>query len=281
MRIAIAGTGLIGGSLATDLKKRGFASTVTGIETNPEHARVSKAKGLVDRVGEMESAIDSSDLIILATPTDTIKSVLPRVLDRVAGTDKVVTDVGSAKAGIAEVVKDHPARKQYVAAHPMAGTEYSGPGAAKSSLFDNKTAIICDARLSDPDALEAIKKMFNVLNMNTIFMDSGEHDISAAYVSHFSHIISFALSLSVQEKEKNYKKILAMAGGGFDSTVRLAKSSPGTWTPVLLENAPYINEVIDNYIEKLYQFRKAIQNSDRQKIDNLIIEANKIENILM
>ena len=182
--------------------------------------------------------------------------MLPLILDKIAGTSKVVTDMGSTKGSIARASEDHPARGRYVAVHPMAGTEYSGPLAAIGKLFDYKTAIICDKELSDTDALETVEKMLELLNMKKVYMNSTEHDIHVAYVSHISHITSFSLALSVLEKEQKEQNILTLAGGGFESTVRLAKSNGETWAPIFLENAEYIIEVMDTYIEKMNDFQK-------------------------
>ncbi len=280
MKICIAGVGLIGGSLALDLKKRGFASCVIGVDSSRQHALTARLNSLVDEVDELESAVDRSDLIILATPVNSIKQMLPLILDRVGGTTKVVTDMGSTKVSIGELVKNHPNRHHYVASHPMAGTEHSGPLAATGKLFDQKCAIICDSEKSAAFALEVVEKMFGVLNMAVIRMDSREHDISAAYVSHISHISSFALSLCVLEKEKNEKRMLSLAGGGFTSTVRLAKSSAEMWAPVFEQNESFVLEVIDTYIEKLQQFKKCIANKDAAGVSKLIVKANEIRKII-
>ncbi len=280
MIIAIAGMGLIGGSLAKDLKSSGFATRIIGVESDPSHAAYSLEKGLVDKITGLKEAVEEAGLVILATPTDTIREMLPEVLDIAAGTNRVVTDMGSTKAGMSKKVKDHPGRDRYVASHPMAGTEYSGPGASKSGLFSCKNAIICDREMSCDKALEMVTAMYNALKMNIIWMGSREHDISAAYVSHISHITSFALSLSVLEKEKDEKNILSLAGGGFESTVRLAKSNADTWTPIFLQNARFITEVIDVYIEKMKEFRDGIDNKDPGIIRKLIAQANEIEKIL-
>jgi prephenate dehydrogenase len=280
MTICIVGLGLIGGSLAIDLRKREFAKHIIGVDNNPHHASIAQHSKLVDDVDKLESAVMKSDLIILATPIDSIRQLLPDILDMVWGTDKVVTDMGSTKAGMAALVEKHPGRGHYVAAHPMAGTEYSGPLAAIGKLFDYKCAIICDKEKSHPKALKLVRKLFQVLNMKIIYMNAREHDVSAAYVSHISHISSFALSLCVLEKEKDEKRILSLASGGFASTVRLAKSSAEMWTPVFEQNSDYVLEVLDTYIEKLQLFREHIRNKNSGGIRDLIVEANKIQKIL-
>jgi len=280
MTIAVVGIGLIGGSMGIDLKKRGFADKIIGVDSNIQHQNIALLCGIVDETGTLENAVDNSDLIILCTPVDSNCTLLPRILNRIGGTAKVVTDMGSTKAGIAAVSRDNPYRGRYVAAHPMAGTEYSGPMAAHGRLFDYKTAIICDPELSDPDALALIKEMLEVLNMKIVTMNSTEHDIHVAYVSHISHIISFSLALSVLDKEHESENILALAGGGFDSTVRLAKSSGDTWAPIFSENSGHILEVMDTYIEKMQIFRELIKNKDITGLKDIMGEANKIQKIL-
>jgi len=280
MTIAVVGIGLIGGSLMVDLRKRRFADKIIGVDTNINHQNIALLCGLVDENDTLENAIDKSDLIILATPVNTNCSMLPGILDRIQGTSKIVTDMGSTKASIAKVSGNHPGRGRYVAVHPMAGTEYSGPLAAIGKLFDYKTAIICDKELSDQDALNLVEHMLDILNMHKVYMNSSDHDVHVAYISHISHITSFSLALSVLEKEQEEQNILTLAGGGFESTVRLAKSNGETWAPIFLENATYIIEVMDTYIEKMNSFRKLISEKDIEGLKSLMEEANKIRKIL-
>ncbi len=280
MTTTIIGIGLIGGSMALDLKNRGFTDKIIGVDNNLNHQNVALLSKIVDEVEPLEHAVERADLIIIATPINGIQKLLPRLLDLTTGTSKVITDTGSTKAGICQLVENHPNRKNYVASHPMAGTEYSGPMAAVSRLFDYKNAIICDKEKSGKQALKLVKKMYDMLNMKLIYMNSRQHDVSAAYVSHMSHISSFVLSLAVLEKEKNEKRILNLASGGFASTVRLAKSSPEMWVPVFEQNSTYILEVIETYIDKLQAFKDAIESNDPSTLKNLILQANHIQKIL-
>jgi prephenate dehydrogenase len=280
MTVAVVGVGLIGGSLMLDLRKRKFADRIIGVDSSLQHQNIALLCGIIDEADTLENAVDRSDLIVLCTPVNTNCAMLPGILDRIAGTKKVVTDMGSTKAGIAEISKDHPCRGRYVAAHPMAGTEYSGPLAAIGKLFDYKTVIICDPELSDPDAMELVEKMLKLLNMHIVYMNSAVHDVHVAYVSHISHITSFSLALSVLEKEREEENILTLAGGGFESTVRLAKSNGDTWAPIFAENSEYILEAIDTYIEKMNIFRKMISDKDTSGLKSLMEEANKIRKIL-
>jgi len=266
--------------MALDLKKRGFADRITGVDKNINHRNIALLSKLVDETYDLEAAVRRADLIIIATPIDAVKNLLPVILDQIKGTSKVVTDVGSTKAGIAGLVENHPNRKQYVASHPMAGTEFSGPLAAVSRLFDYKNAIICDSEKSSESALNIVRQMYEILNMKLICMDSHQHDMSAAYVSHMSHISSFVLSLAVLEKEKNEKNILNLASGGFASTVRLAKSSAEMWVPVFMQNSEYVLEVMDAYIEKLQDFRRSIDAGNEENLHELINQANAIQKIL-
>jgi prephenate dehydrogenase len=280
MTVAVIGIGLIGGSLAVDLRKRGFADRIIGVDTNVHHQNIALLCGLVDENDTLENAVEKSDLIILTTPVNTNCEMLPFILDKIAGTSKVVTDMGSTKASIAEASRNHPARGRYVAVHPMAGTEFSGPLAAIGKLFDYKNVIVCDKELSDPEALNLVEQMLNILNMHKVYMNSSDHDVHVAYISHISHITSFSLALCVLDKEHEEQNILTLAGGGFESTVRLAKSNGETWAPIFLENSQFILEVMDTYIDKMNEFRKMIAQRDINGLKNLMEEANKIRKIL-
>jgi len=280
MNVCIIGLGLIGGSLAKDLRSSGFASHIIGLDSNTEHRGIALRQGLVDEFLSFDAAISQSDLIILCTPVDSNCQFLPLILDKIGDTRKVVADMGSTKADIAKVVSSHPSRGRYVAVHPMAGTEYSGPAAARENLFENKLAIICDRENCDKDAFSLVSQMLESLGMRTIFMNSSDHDIHVAYVSHISHITSFALALSVLDKEKDEENILSLAAGGFDSTVRLAKSNSETWAPIFLQNAAPVLEVIDNYIEKINLFRQCISDNNAEGLKSLMNKANKIKKIL-
>ena len=285
MRVGIIGLGLIGGSMAIDLKRKGFASEILGVEAEPVNAAAAEKIGLVDRVVSYEDCIRESDIVILAVPVGAAVKMLPDVLDRFAThtgreSKQIVIDVCSTKEHLARSVKYHPARRQYVATHPMAGTEYSGPWAAMPGLFDGHAGIICDAEESDVKVVRTIEKLYETLNMRTIYMNSSNHDVHTAYVSHISHVTSFALALTVLDKEKDEKHIFDLASGGFSSTVRLAKSSPDMWTPILTQNSDNVLHVIDTYIEKMQAFRKAIADGDEDSIRELIAESNKIRRII-
>ena len=280
MKIAIVGLGLIGGSMGLDLKRRGFADEVIGVESDPAGAQAALNMGLADRIADLDSAVVQADITILAVPVGTASRMLPQALDIVKGTRRVVLDVCSVKDHITSLVKYHPARGRYVATHPMAGTEYSGPWAAMPGLFDGRACIICDGEESDHDALALTERMYAALNMRLIRMGSSAHDVHTAYVSHISHVTSFALALTVLDKEKDEKHIFDLASGGFSSTVRLAKSNPDMWVPILEQNRDNVLQVIDTYIEKMRSFREAIADADEERIRSLILEANKIKRIL-
>ncbi len=278
MTVCIIGLGLIGGSIGLELKTKRFSDRVIGVEKNPVYAQIALERGLVDEVTKLVEGIQQADLIILAIPVDGILSLLPFVLDYV--THQAVTDVGSTKMSIAEMVKDHPKRSNYVPSHPMAGTEFSGPEAAISGLFNKKVGIICDMALSNPKALESITNLYMALNMRLIFMSSKEHDLHTAYVSHISHLTSFALALTVLDKEQNEKNILNLASGGFDSTVRLAASSADMWVPVFDQNRENVVEVMNTYIEKMTLIKDLIQAGETNKVRDLIKKANIIQKTL-
>jgi prephenate dehydrogenase len=224
------------------------------------------------------TGIKEADLVVLAIPVDGIKEILPLILDYV--THQAVTDMGSSKLEIIESVLGHPKRGNYVPSHPMAGTEFSGPAAAINGLFAKKVGIICDMADSNPKALEMVTNMYMAVNMRLVFMNAREHDHHAAYVSHISHLTSFALALTVLDKEKNEKNIFNLASGGFDSTVRLAASSASMWVPVFSQNRENVVEVINTYIEKMTEFKDAIAKGDDIRVENLILEANIIQKTL-
>ena len=279
MKVAILGLGLIGGSAGLDLKSRGFASEIIGVGRTPENIAKAQELGLADRMVAKEVAVQEADVIILSVPVNILIDELKFVLDHMRPY-AVVTDMGSTKSKIVQAVKDHPLRKRYVPSHPMAGTEYSGPTAAFSGLFDEKVAIICDKDDSDIDALSKIEALYNTLNMRLLYMESVAHDLHAAYVSHVSHITSFVLGATVLDKEKSEKAILSMASGGFESTVRLAKSSPEMWSQIFEQNDENIVEVLNTYINKMTTFRDKIKEGDFEYLKNFMAEANDIKRIL-
>ncbi len=279
MVITIIGLGLIGGSLALDLRANGFASRLIGVDQSEEHCEIALKNQLVDEILTLEKACWESDMILLAIPVSAIAGCFPEILTAIPQ-NCVVIDMGSTKKEIAELLANHPRRGRAVLAHPMAGTEYSGPQAAVKNLFHGKAAIICDKTHSDPDALHTAERLFKSLFMQLVYMDSTDHDVHAAYVSHISHISSFVLSLTVLEKEKSEANIFNLASGGFASTVRLAKSSPKMWRDVYEQNAGNILDVLDSYLEKMQHFRDLISQGDFDRTYDLMLEANGIRKIL-
>ena len=283
MKVGIIGLGLIGGSMAIDLKRKGFADEILGVESEPVNAAAAEKIGLVDRTVAVDECLAESDIVVLAVPVGAAVRMLPMVLDRfgeLKDDAKTVIDVCSTKEQLARCVKYHPQRRQYVATHPMAGTEYSGPWAAMPGLFDGHACIICDSEESSPKAVRKVETLYETLNMRTIYMNSSNHDVHAAYVSHISHVTSFALALTVLDKEKDEKHIFDLASGGFSSTVRLAKSSPDMWTPILSQNRDNVLHVMDTNIEKMQAFRKAIEDGDEEAVRRLIEDANRIRRII-
>ena len=281
--LGVIGLGLIGGSMAIDLKRKGFAQTILGVDADPVNAAAAEKIGLVDKVVSLEECVDQSDVIILSVPVDAALKLLPVILDRFEQTgakDKLVMDVCSTKEHLSRSVKYHAKRKMYVASHPMSGTEYSGPWAALPGLFDGRACIICDSDESDRKAVKTVEELYTTLNMRVIYMNSSNHDVHTAYVSHVSHVISFALAQTVLEKEKDEKHIFDLASGGFSSTVRLAKSGADMWTPILLQNSDNVLRVMDTYMDKLKAFRDAIEDGDVEAVRELIQDANRIRRII-
>ncbi len=264
--------------MAIDLRKCHFATEIIGIDNRPEHAAEAKKIGLIDRIADLESGIKEADLILLALPVDQIITLLPVVLDLISPSSTVV-DVGSAKREIVASAVNHPLRGNFVASHPMAGTENSGPSAAIAGLFAGKLTIICDHEQSRPQHLALVEKMYQALGMSTAYMSSDEQDHTTAFVSHLPHAAAFALANAVLAKEER-NIIFDLASGGFQSTVRLAKSSPEMWTPIFLQNRDYVVEAVTTYIHHLKEFKDALKNNDEEQLFNLIREANKIRTVL-
>lgn len=279
MTITIVGVGLIGGSMALSLKERGFADKVIGVGRSQASLDKAMDLGLIDKKEDLETGIGKADLVVLAIPMNALSELLPEVLDQVTG-KQVVIDVGSTKSTFLNKIKTHKNRSRFVATHPMAGTEYSGPEAAIDDLFDNKCAVLCDVNESSGDAVDLVRKLYETLNMKIVHIDGDDHDVHAAYVSHISHISSFALALTVLEKEKEEKRIFELASGGFESTVRLAKSSPDTWVPIFMENRHYVLDVLYEMIIQLKKMKNMLVDKDEEGFRKLIEEANAIKRII-
>lgn len=278
MRITIIGTGLIGGSLSLTLKANGVASFVTGVEQNEQHAKRALELGLADAIEALPKAIADSDLIVLATPIDAAEALLPGILDMVS--KQVVMDVGSTKKVICESVANHPKRGRFVATHPMWGTEYSGPDAAISTAFADKATVICSKEESDTDAVELVEQVYKTLGMHLLYMKADDHDVHVAYVSHISHITSFALANTVLEKEREEDAIFELASGGFESTVRLAKSNPAMWVPIFMQNRDNVLDVLNEHIAQLRKFKACLEKENFDYLQELIEHANGIRRIL-
>jgi len=276
--VAVVGLGLIGGSMAVDLRRRGFARRIIGVDLSPLHCETAVRLGLVDEALPLAEAVAQAEFVLVAVPVSASLQVLPMVLDLV--TNQVVTDVGSTKQVVVDALRNHPKRTQFVASHPMAGTENSGPWAAMSNLFDGKAGIICDAADSDPAAVRVVERMYRTLNMRLVRLSAAQHDEHVAYVSHISHVTSFALALTVLEKEQNQATIFDLASGGFSSTARLAKSSPEMWTPIFCQNADNVLNVLDAYLGQLERFRECLVQRDADGLTRMIRSANSIRRVL-
>lgn len=276
--VSIIGVGLIGGSLAIRLHEKKLASKLIGVELNDAHAKKAVELELVDEILPIDEAIEQSDIVVLAIPVDSLVDLLPSVLDKI--TNQVVLDLGSTKRLLIDAVKNHPMRKRYVATHPMWGTEYSGPEAAVKNAFENKAVVICNAEECDADALDWVKSMYKKIGMHILEMEAKAHDLHAAYVSHISHITSFALANTVLEKEKEDQAIFEMASSGFESTVRLAKSHPSMWVPIFMQNKESVLDVLKEHIAQLNRFKESIEKDDGEYLEKLIMDSNRIKRIL-
>ncbi|MFM6949009.1 MAG: prephenate dehydrogenase [Aquirufa sp.] len=278
--VGILGIGLIGGSMALDLKNSQWAKKCIGIDTGRKNQKRALELGLIDELLPLEEALKEITLLILAVPVDNLVAELPSILDKL-NENQVVIEVGSTKTPVFESIKNHPKRDLFVSTHPMAGTEFSGPEAAIEKLFQNKRAVICDRELSNPKAIQLVEDMYqNGLGMNLIYMDSISHDVHTAYISHISHICSFALASTVLEKEKDEKRIFELASTGFESTVRLAKSSPETWIQIFHQNQENLLDVLDEYINTLLKYKGLLLAGSYDKLKEELEKANEIKRVL-
>ncbi len=276
-KAVIIGLGLIGGSFALELKKR-LQYTVVGIDKNPQHLQEALALGIISEAIDYPQIADA-DLVLVAVPVNRIAQVVHEVLDHV-GENTLVMDVGSVKESICKEVTQHPRRSQFVAAHPMAGTEYSGPQAALYDLFDGKVMALCEVERSNWKLLDRALDISKALNMRVKMMSPTDHDLHTAYVSHLSHVSSFMLGKTVLEIEKDEAQIFDLASTGFASTVRLAKSHPQMWTPIFLENKTNVLKALTEYIKNLENFKHLLETDQADAITQNIKEANYIRKIL-
>lgn len=278
MKIAIVGLGLIGGSMALILKQKGFASKVFGVDNQVAHSQKALELGIVDEIADLDSAIANSDVVILSAPVNVCAALLPQVLDKV--TNQVVLDTGSTKMSLLNAVKGHAKRGRYIATHPMWGTEFSGPEAATTDAFTGRANVICDAPESDKDALAMVEHLYTLLGMYNVYMNGKDHDVHVAYVSHISHITSFALANTVLEKEREENAIFELASAGFESTVRLAKSSPAMWMPIFKQNKENVLDVLNEHITQLRKFKSCIEKENWEYLTELMENANRIKDVL-
>ncbi len=276
--MAIVGLGLIGGSVALDLKNKIPGVQIIGVDMNERHCQMALALKIVNEVKTIEQAVIDAELVILAIPVDALIKVLPIVLGLLEP-GCTLMDMGSTKSLICDQVKYHPKRGQFVASHPMAGTENSGPGAAKEALFAGHTAVICEAQKSHPAHLAHVENLYDILKMRLVYMEAKEHDVHIAYISHLSHICSFVLANTILAKETDISTIFNLAGGGFESTVRLAKSSPEMWCPIFAQNKENILFAVESFREHLNMFYDALQSEDCSLSFELIRTANGIRKV--
>ena len=279
MVVTVTGIGLIGGSMALALKEKGFASTVIGVDASELHREKALELGLVDKVATLEEAIAESDLVILAVPVSATLQLLPKVLNLI-NDKQVVMDVGSTKQSVIDLIAPYEHKNRVVATHPMWGTEFSGPEAAVKNAFTDKATVICNKEAADADAVELVEKLYQTLGMHLVYMNAVDHDVHVAYISHISHITSFALANTVLEKEREEDAIFELASGGFESTVRLAKSNSEMWVPIFRQNRDNVLDVLNEHIAQLRKFKACLEKENYEYLRELIENANKIRKVL-
>jgi prephenate dehydrogenase len=279
MVVTIVGVGLIGGSMALALKQKGIATTIIGVDNSTIGLQKALELGIIDEALLLEDAIKKSDLIYVAIPVDVTIPITLTVMNSITKS-QVVVDAGSTKFALCEAVKNHPMRKNFVASHPMWGTEHSGPEAAVHGAFEGRACVICEKENTDTDVLKKVENIYQTLKMNLVYMNAISHDTHAAYVSHIAHITSFALANTVLEKEKEEDAIFDMAGGGFESTVRLAKSNPSMWAPIFMQNKENVLDVLNEHISQLRKFKTCLEKENFNYLIELMQNANKIKRII-
>ncbi len=278
MILTVIGVGLIGGSFALSLRKRNIVTRVIGVDSNQENCRVALERGIVDQILPLDEAVAAANLIVIAIPVDNIPMMAIKVLNKV---DKqIVIDMGSTKGELSEMIDQHPRRGRFVLTHPMWGTENSGPQSAVSTGFSGRVLVICDKHRSDEDAVTLVEDIYTQMEMPLKYMAAENHDVHAAYISHISHVTSFALALTVLDKEREEDAIFDLAGAGFESTVRLAKSSYTMWAPIFMQNRFNVLDVLREHIHQLQIIKKVLEKGDRAELENLIKKANTIRRIL-
>lgn len=279
MTAAIIGTGLIGGSMAIALKAHGLADTIIGVDASEAHAARALELQLVDRILPLKEAVQAAKLVVMAVPVDAMNELLPQVL-QAANQQQVVMDVGSTKEPICALAAVCDNAGRFVATHPMWGTEFSGPDAAVKGAFSGKATVICNKEASDADAVALVEQIYQQLQMHILYMTAAAHDVHVAYISHISHITSFALANTVLEKEKEEDAIFELASGGFESTVRLAKSNPAMWVPILMQNRENVLDVLNEHISQLRKFKACLEKENYDYLRELMEQANTIRKVL-
>ena len=277
--VTIVGVGLISGSLALALKEKGLAKNIIGVSRTQESIDKALKLGIIDEALPLEEAVKKSDFIYVAIPVDVTVSVTLQIMDLITAR-QIVADAGSTKHVLCQALANHPLRKRFVATHPMWGTEYSGPESAVRGAFSGRSCVICEKDKTDKEVVDKIENLYKTLGMNIVYMEAENHDIHAAYVSHISHITSFALANTVLEKEKEEDAIFELAGGGFESTVRLAKSNPSMWAPIFMQNRENVLDVLNEHISQLKKFKSCLEKENYEYLKELMQNANKISRII-
>jgi prephenate dehydrogenase len=277
--VTIVGVGLIGGSLALALKNKNIAKHIIGVDNNEANLKKAMELGLIDEALSLEAAIKKSDLIYVAIPVDATIAVMEKIMPLIHD-KQIVADAGSTKSALCEMVKQYALGNRFVATHPMWGTEHSGPEASVEGAFEGKACVICNKENAATDAVETMENIYKKIGMHLVYMDAAAHDLHAAYISHISHITSFALANTVLEKEREDDAIFELASGGFESTVRLAKSNAAMWVPIFKQNKENVLDVLNEHIVQLRKFKSCLEKENFDYLSELIGDANKIRRII-
>jgi len=274
MKIGIIGLGLIGGSIGLSLRKS-ESYRVIGYDRNEIHRKEAYENGLVDEVVSFQDVQDV-DILFLAIPVDGIIAVL-KEFDNLKK-DTTIIDLGSTKSDIAKAIPKN-IREQFVLAHPMAGTEKSGPLSAFNGLYKDRVVVLCDLQDSSDFHNRRAENIFSELKMKLTKMDSDAHDCHTAWISHLPHIISFSLANSVM-KQEDPRSILDLSAGGFRDMSRLAKSSPAMWKDISKQNRENLLKSIEFFEQELASFKESIRDEQWDKLQDKMQFANRLHDIL-
>ncbi|MGB3751346.1 MAG: prephenate dehydrogenase [Arcobacteraceae bacterium] len=275
LKFGIVGLGLMGGSFAKVVKKYNLSSSVVGYDHNKEHQKQALALNLIEKIVDIDELL-SCDVIVLCIPVDAIIKFMP-TLENISK-DTTVMDFGSTKKLIVDNIPPS-IRKNFIAAHPMTGTEKFGPSAAIDELYEGKTIVLCDLDVCADLHKQRVLDIFNAIAMRIVEMDSATHDIHACYISHLPHAIAYGLANTVMSHE-DPENIITLAAGGFKDMSRIAQSSSLMWTDIFRQNRENLLSALDKYDTQMKSMKEMLKNKEYDKLSKWMDKANSLHDIL-